>query len=124
MNEDQITKFVNACKNAGFEVGEAKEVGVLRTRIVLSSNVMILRREYSSDHITFKLYVDGRCAAIEDFTPLIASYLLEKIKGKYQVVTVGTVSDGFWAATVPFGHICKAEEFADAIFEAFCEVYQ
>jgi len=125
MNEDQIQKFINACKNAGFEVGEAKEIGVLRTRITLSGNVMILRREYSSDHTTFKLYVDGRSASIEDFKPLIASYLMKAMKIHLPGITLrGLANCDKWEVSDIGVQISLADEPEDVIFEAFCEVYQ
>jgi len=125
MNNDQIQKFITACKNAGFEVDNLPFTEEHSTTINFGSNGYVrIRTMWDGElEVEYGLYAYEENSTSE-WKEVIATYLMEAIKKKFQVVTIGTVSDGFWAATVPFGHICKAEEFADAIFEAFCEVYQ
>lgn len=123
MNEEQITKFINACKNAGFEVVGTEWHDAFQTRIQISEELVILCTIYSEDDKTFMLHVGGSYEGVKDFKPLIASHLMEAIRKRHRM-EVECDDDEVCAWVGPLANSFRRETTADAIFEAFCEVYQ
>lgn len=120
MNEDQITKFVNACKNAGFEV-EGRE---FKTTINFGCNGFVsIQTMWDGElEVEYGLYAYEENSTSE-WKEVIATYLIEAIKRKHPLVSA-TDCDGMWDIGRPMERLSKAEKFADAVFEAFCEVYK
>lgn len=122
MNEDQIQTFINACKNAGFEVGAGKH----KATINFGSNGFVsIQTMWNGElEVEYGLYAYEENST-DEWKEAIASYLMKAMKIHLPGITLrGLANCDKWEVSDIGVQISLAEKFEDAIFEAFCEVYK
>ncbi len=122
MNEDQITKFIVARKNAGFTMNAEKH----RTTINFGSNGFVsIQAMWNGElEIEYGLHAYEENST-DEWKEAIATYLMKAMKIHLPGITLrGLANCDKWEVSDIGLQISLADEPEDAVFDAFCEVYK